>query len=165
MEREDRIWFDIREIAKDKEAHKRFKDVWYAAGFEKNALVADYVLLDVDWGEVYFKGGYRRLRNVDAWNIRAALLDNNYVKAYTSRDALDEARAKESCAAEPAYEDEDIRVFKYERGEVADYYSLALEDSAKTWLLFVDEKGRPEVIYTKRDKETGEALDDGIWLK
>ena len=156
----DRLWFDIREIAKDKAAHKRFKDAWYAAGFEKNSLVADYVLLDVDWGEVYYNGGYRRLRHVDAWNIRAALLDNNYVLAYTSRDALDEARTKESC-----YEDNDIRVFKYELGEVSDYYSLALEDAAKTWILFVDEKGVPEVIYTKRDKKTGEALDDGIWLK
>ena len=165
MVREDRIWFDIREIAKDKAAHKRFKDAWYAAGFEKGSLVADYLLLDVDWGEVYSNGGYWRLRHKEAWNIRAALLDNNYVKAYTSRDALDEARTKESCAAEPAYEDNDIRVFKYERGEVSDYYSLALEDAAKTWILFVDEKGRPEVIYTKRDKETGEALDDGIWLK
>ena len=164
MEREDRIWFDIREIAKDKVAHKRFKDAWYAAGFEKHSLVADYVLLDVDWGEVYFNGGYQRLRHVDAWNIRAALLDNNHVPAYTSRDALDEARAKE-VRAELAYEDDDIRVFEYEQGEVADYYSLALEDAAKTWILFVDEKGRPEVIYTKRDKETGEALDDGIWLK
>lgn len=164
MALEDRIWFDIREIAKDKAAHKRFKDAWYAAGFTEGSLAADYVLLDVDWGEVYYNCGYRRLRHVDAWNIRAALLDNNYVKAYTSRDALDAARTKDSCA-EPAYEDDDIRVFKYEQGEVSDYYSLALEDAAKTWLLFVDEKGRPEVIYTKRDKETGEALDDGIWLK
>ena len=164
MALEDRIWFDIREIAKDKAAHKRFKDAWYAAGFKKNSLVADYLLLDVDWGDVYFNGGYRRLRHKDAWNIRAALLDNNYVQAYTSRDALDEARAKE-VRAEPAYEDNDIRVFKYDLGEVSDYYSLALEDAAKTWILFVDEKGVPEVIYTKRDKETGEALDDGIWLK
>ena len=46
MEREDRIWFDIREIAKDKAAHKRFKDAWYAAGFEENSLVADYIPLD-----------------------------------------------------------------------------------------------------------------------
>ena len=164
MEREDRIWFDIREIAKDKAAHKRFTDAWYAAGFEKGSLVADYLLLDVDWGEVYYNGGYRRLRHVDAWNIRAALLDNNYVKAYTSRDALDEARTK-GVRVEPSYEDDDIRVFKYDSGEVADYCSLALEDAAKTWILFVDAKGVPEVIYTKRDKETGEALDDGIWLK
>lgn len=164
MVREDRIWFDIREIAKDKAAHKRFKDAWYAAGFKEGSLVADYILLDVDWGEVYYNGGYRRLRHVDAWNIRAALLDNNYVKAYTSRDALDEARAKE-VRVEPAYEGDGIRVFKYDSGAVADYYSLALEDAAKTWILFMDEKGRPEVIYTKRDKETGEALDDGIWLK
>ena len=165
MAREDRIWFDIREIAKDKAAHKRFKDAWYAVGFEKGSLVADYVLLDVDCGEVYYNGGYRRLRHADAWNIRAALLDNNHVRAYTSRDALDEARTKESCAAEPAYEDNDIRVFKYDSRAVADHYSLALEDAAKTWILFVDEKGVPEVIYTKRDKKTGEALDDGIWLK
>lgn len=164
MEREDRIWFDIREIAKDKAAHKRFTDAWYAAGFEKGSLVADYILLDVDWGEVYYKGGYRRLRHVDAWNIRAALLDNNYVKAYTSRDALDEARTK-GVRVEPAYEGDGIRVFKYDSGEVADHYSLALEDADKTWILFVDEKGVPEVIYTKRDKETGVALDDGIWLK
>ena len=164
MALEERIWFDIREIAKDKAAHKRFKDAWYAAGFEKGSLVADYILLDVDWGEVYYNGGYRRLRHVDAWNIRAALLDNNYVKAYTSRDALDEARTN-GVRVEPSYEDDDIRVFKYDSGEVAYYYSLALEDAAKTWILFVDEEGKPEVIYTKRDKETGEALDDGIWLK
>lgn len=164
MALEERIWFDIREIAKDKGAHERFKDAWYAAGFKKNSLVADYLLLDVDWGEVYYHGGYRRLRHKDAWNIRAALLDNNYVQAYTSRDALDEARAKE-VRAEPAYEDNDIRVFKYEHGDVADYYSLALEDAAKTWILFVDAKGVPEVIYTKLDKETGDILDDGIWLK
>ena len=164
MALEDRIWFDIREIAKDKVSHKRFKDAWYAAGFTEGSLEADYILLDVDWGEVYYNCGYRRLRHKDAWNIRAALLDNNHVHAYTSRDALDAARAKE-VRAEPAYEDEDIRVFKYEQGDVADYYTLALEDAAKTWLLFVDEKGVPEVIYTKRDKETGEALDDGIWLK
>ena len=113
MAREDRIWFDIREIAKDKAAHKRFTDAWYAAGFEKGSLVADYILLDVDWGEVYYNGGYRRLRHVDAWNIRAALLDNNYVKAYTSRDALDGARTK-GVRVEPSYEDDDIRVFKYD---------------------------------------------------
>ena len=164
MALEDRIWFDIREIAKDKAAHERFKDAWYAAGFKEGSLAADYVLLDADWGEVYYNCGYRRLRHKDAWNIRAALLDNNHVQAYTSRDALDEARAKE-VRVEPAYEGEGIRVFKYDSGAVADYYSLALEDAAKTWILFVDEKGRPEVIYTKRDKETGEALDDGIWLK